>query len=130
MAVNGRKLRSAFVRKQETQDLLSNLEKLKGDGSVTEEQYEPLRSEYKERLAGIESEIVAIKNDLNTELVNCRKDLGVYKVEIDRLGTRHEVGEIPLDKYRSLDQKLRRRIERIESRISLLETLTSANIFG
>ena len=122
-----KQLEAAFLRKEETQDFLSNLERLKEDSSVSEEQYELLRSEYQRTLASIESEIAAIKNDLNKELVNHKRDLGAYKVEVERLGIKHKVGEIPLERYRSLDQKLMREIEEIEGKISQLEALINAN---
>lgn len=127
MAKNGRKLKAAFLRKEGTQDYLSNLERLKEGGSVAEEQYESLKSEYRQRLTTIDSEIVGIKNEFTRELEDSRRDLKLYRAELEKLGIKYKVGEVRLEKYRSSDQKLRRKMEKIESKISELESLISVS---
>jgi hypothetical protein len=126
MASQNKELMSAFMKRDETQGYISNLEKLRGDGSVTEESYQAMKAEYNNRLTTTEKQIAEIKVQLSNELQLRRNDLMAYKTELEKLGTKFKVGELPIEKYRASDRKLRLKIQGIESDISQLETLISA----
>lgn len=119
-------MHAAFTTLESNQGYLKNLEKLKAEGSVPNDQYESMKDEYSRKIPPSESEIKAIKNRLERELDALKKEQGVVKKELDNLSTRNKVGEIPLEKFRSLDAKLRRRNEQIEMEMAEFENLLKA----
>lgn len=119
-------MHAAFITLESNQGYLKNLEKLKAEGSVPNDQYESMKDEYSRKIPPSESEIKAIKNRLERELDALKKEQGVVKKELDNLSTRNKVGEIPLEKFRSLDAKLRRRNEQIEMEMAEFENLLKA----
>jgi len=130
MASNAEKLSSAFSRKEDTQSYLSNLEKLKADDSVTEESCQALKTEYGQRLSAIDKQIAELKVELTNELQLHRNDLMAYQTELEKLGAKFKVGELPLENYRASDRKVRAKIQKIEIDISHLETLVGAKSYA
>jgi chromosome segregation ATPase len=120
-------LKAAFTTLEANQGYLKNLEKLKAEGSVADDQYETMKDEYSRKIPPAESEIKAIKNRVEREMEAVKKELGNLKKDLDNLSTRNKVGEIPLEKFRSLDSKIRRRIEQIENETAEFENLLKAN---
>jgi len=120
-------LHAAFTTLEANQGYLKNLEKLKSEGSVQPDQYETMKDEYSRKIPPAESEIKAIKNRVERELDALKKELDTLKKELDNLSTRNKVGEVPLEKFRSLDSKMRRRMEQIENEIGEFENLLKAN---
>lgn len=120
-------LHAAFTTLESNQGYLKNLEKLKAEGSVPNDQYDSMKEEYGRKIPPAESEIKAIKNRLEREMEALKKEQGVVKKDLDNLSTRNKVGEIPLEKFRSMDAKLRRRNEQIETEMAEFENLLKAN---
>jgi len=120
-------LKAAFTTLEANQGYLKNLEKLKAEGSVQNDQYETMKEDYSRKIPPAESEIKAIKNRLERELEAVKKELSVLKKDLDNLSTRNKVGEVPLEKFRSMDAKIRRRIEQIETETAEFENLLKAN---
>jgi len=120
-------LHAAFTSLEANQGYLKNLEKLKAEGSVPNDQYESMKDEYGRKIPPAESEIKAIKNRVERELEALKKELDVVKKDLDNLSTRNKVGEVPLEKFRSLDSKMRRRVEQIENDMAEFENLLKAN---
>ena len=120
-------LKLAYTTLEANQSYLANLEKLKAEGSVPDDQYEAMKDEYGRKLPPAESEIKAIKNRLERELDSAKKELVAVKRDLDTLSTRNKVGEIPLEKFKSMDSKLRRQIEQIENSMIEYEMLLKAN---
>ena len=61
-------LAEAFTKKDQVEGFLSNLDNLRADGTITEEQHQALREEYNERLSTAITEITQIKNILKERL--------------------------------------------------------------
>ena len=120
-------LKLAYTTLEANQSYLANLEKLKAEGSVPDDQYEAMKDEYSRKIPPAESEIKAIKNRLERELDSAKKELVSVKKDLDTLSTRNKVGEIPLEKFKSMDSKLRRQIENIENNIVEYDMLLKAN---
>jgi len=120
-------LHAAFTTLEANQSYLKNLEKLKAEGSVPSDQYEAMKDEYSRKIPPAESEIKAIKNRVERELEALKKEQGVVKKDLDNLSTRNKVGEVPLEKFRSMDSKMRRRIEQIETEMAEFDNLLKAN---
>jgi chromosome segregation ATPase len=120
-------LKMAYTTLEANQGYLKNLEKLKAEGSVQNDQYEAMKEDYSRKIPPAESEIKAIKNRLEREMEAVKKELSVLKKDLDNLSTRNKVGEVPLEKFRSMDSKIRRRIEQIETETAEFENLLKAN---
>jgi len=122
----GKGLKTAFTTLEANQGYLANLERLKAEGSLPNDQYATMKDEYNRRIPPAESEIKAIKNTIERDLDVAKKELGMVKKELDTLSTRTQVGEIPLEKFKGMDTKLRRKIAQIENDISEYENLLKA----
>jgi len=127
MAKAASKLLKSFLTKEELERFLANLETLKPEGTITEEQYDFLKEDYNKRLAAASSEIAQQKVELKSQLEDCQRSVATNKLEIERLSLRFKVGELPLEKYQSSDRKLRKRIDKTEAAIAELEKLLGAN---
>ena len=120
-------LKAAFTTLEANKGYLINLEKLKAEGAVPDDQYETMKDEYSRKIPPAESEIKAIKNRVEREMEAAKKELGTLKKDLDTLSTRNKVGEIPLEKFKGMDSKLRRKIDSIEADVSEYENLVKAN---
>jgi len=122
-----RELQKAFLAGEEVEKLLVNLEELKSDGSVTDEQYGYLKKDYEERLSAAGSAVAQQRTEIKRRLEDCRTSMANSRLESDRLGVRFKVGELPLDKYERADRRLRKRIGNTEAEIAELERILGAN---
>jgi len=84
-------LRQAFSLKEKVTSLLSNLERLKEETSIEEEQYNVMKQSYTTILEKAESKIRAIKGKLQEELIDKQRTLGVYGQESKSLEARYKV---------------------------------------
>jgi len=90
-----RRLQLAFSKKEKAEKLLPNLENLKKEGSIDDDQYEAMRNEYISLLEEGKSEISAIKDELTQTLEASRTDLEAFTQELKNLQVRIKVGELP-----------------------------------
>lgn len=129
-----KKLQEAYSRKERAENLLSNLENLKQEGTVDESQYESMKSEYSEMLNNANSEVDQIKGEINKGLESAQKDLDAYKQELSNLEARFKVGEFSSEDYRKSERKIQDKIEKTQSKISelnrLLESKGSEDVGG
>ena len=114
MAKDTKTLGEAFAVKDELEGFLANLEKLKADGSITEEQYTTTRKEYYRRLGAATSEIARIKNELKEQLEANQHDLETHRQELASLEVKHKVGELSPEQYQASERKLQAKIDRLE----------------
>ncbi|MBE9591857.1 MAG: hypothetical protein IMF19_00105, partial [Proteobacteria bacterium] len=63
-----KQLQTAFSKREKNEKLLSNLEKLKVEGSVTDDQYGSMKSSYPQIIDKATSEIEQIKNGLSGDI--------------------------------------------------------------
>ncbi len=121
-----RKLQKAFLLKEEVEGFLANLEKLKTEGSIIQEQYESMKKDYDQRLTAVALEITTLKVQLSHQLEEAKKDLDASRLELDKPEARYKVGEVSLKKYQSLERKTRQKIEKMESGIAGLDKVIKA----
>ena len=126
MANEAKRLIAALAAQDQIKGYLANLEKLKEDGSVTEEQYAAARAEYDQQLAAGFSEVQTLRTDLGRQLEATRRDLETYRFELGRVEARYKVGEIPLAKFRSEEKKLTAQVGKLEQSESELAKLITA----
>ena len=119
-------LQKAFLAREEVKKLLVNLEELKSEGSISDEQYDYLKRDYGERVTAADSAIAQRRVELKKRLEDSQTSLANNKLELDRLGLRFKVGELPLEQYERLDRKMRKRINKMEGEIAELERLLKA----
>jgi hypothetical protein len=127
MTKETKRLTEAFTAKEEIEGFLANLEQLKADGSVTEEQYIATRQEYYRRLGQATSDIARIKNELEEQLEANQRDVETRKHELGNLEVKHRVGELSVEKYQTSERKLRAEIKKLESHSELLTSLIQAS---
>lgn len=126
MTKDTKKLIEAFTVKGEIEGFVANLEQLKADGSITEEQYATMKAEYEQNLNAATLEVSRIKNELKKQLEATQRDIETYKFELGKLEAKYKVGELPLEKYQSSDRKLRASIEGLEVKAEEMERLIGA----
>jgi len=127
MAKEAKRLIEALINKDRIESYLANLEKLKAEGSITEEQYTATSDEYYERLGLATSEVLRIKNDLRKELEVVKQELATSKGELATYATRHKVGELSLKQYQVSEKKLGIKIEKLQQDAGELTALVKAN---
>lgn len=121
------RLVEAFVEKEQIEGYLANLEKLRADGSITEEQYSTTSKEYHRKLGAVVSEIAGIKNRLKENLKSNQCDTEARREEIRNLEVRQKVGELSPEEYRKSEQKLRAEIEKLEQYSDKLKLFIEAD---
>ena len=127
MSKAAHELQKAFLVGEQVEKLLANLEELRSEGSITDQQYGYLKKDYEERLTAAGSAVAQQRLEIKSRLEDCRTSMANSKLESDRLGLRFKVGELPLDKYERLDRNMRKRITKTEAEIADLERLLKAD---
>ena len=121
------KLREAFEVKEKAELLLSNLEKLKSEGSIIEPQYGVLKAEYTKMRDDATSEVNSIKTHIKRELDDKTTELNIFKLEVDNLEARFKVGQISSEAYLKQQKGPRRRLDELERRVSELQALVNSS---
>lgn len=121
-----KKLQLSYSRKEKLQTLITNLEKLKKDGSITEDQYISLKSEYDRHLRDSITTIETIKANLKKDLEMKGEELKALNENLETLKTRFKVGEIPFEEFQRFEERLRKRISKVRDEMSKLETLINS----
>lgn len=123
--VMNKELRAAYSAKEKAELLLSNLDKLKAEGSIEEAQYEVLKTEYIKMGDDAMSKINSIKVELQKQLDDKTRELDVYKQELSNLEARFKVGQIPAETYLKQEKRLRKKIAELQKD----ETVAKKNWF-
>jgi len=119
-------LQAAFLKKEQNQNYLSNLERLRTEGSVTAEQYAALKADYQQRLTAAVSEIANIKSQLKNQLHTATQNLIPLRSKLETLAAEHKAGRLTQEKYHSSQKELTREITSTESIIAELQRLIGA----
>jgi hypothetical protein len=134
MVKEEKELQRAYSKKERMEKLLSNLEKLKEEGSVETEQYESMKNNYTQTLNEATSEIEQIKNGLSRGIESEERSLEIYKQELKNLEVRFKVGELSAEEYQKAETKTKGKIERAQTKVRelkrLFDTRTSGDVGG
>jgi len=127
MAGETEQLYQALVSRDKVRGYLSNLEGLRTDGSITEEQYELAKKEYSGQESDVSSEIESLKSQLQPRLDGIEQELADARFQLGSFETRLKVGEITQAKYDAERRKLGRQIETLETEREELASLVEAD---
>jgi hypothetical protein len=121
-----KRLQAAFLRKEEKQKYLSNLEAMRSQGRVTDEQYASLKTGYQQDMTAAVTEIANVKSQLKLQLQTAEQNLNSLKTEQESLRLRRDIGELPPETYQNSEQKLLRKIGSAQKDIADLQRLIGA----
>ena len=118
-----KQLRLAYSKKEKAEKLLSNLEELKEQGSVTVEHYQSLKQEYEKFLEDAISEVEQIKTEIIGELKKFERNLESLKHDLSNFEARFKVGELPAKNYEKIGGRTQSKIKQTQKKISQLQSL-------
>ena len=121
-----RQLQLAYSRKEKAEKLLSNLEELKEQGSVTDNQYQSLKEEYAKFREDAVAEVQHIKDGLQAEIGDLKKHLETLDHDLANFEARFKVGELPAKNYEKVVQSTRSKIEQANEKINRLQALVDS----
>lgn len=121
-----RDLQAAFSEKEKAERLLSNLENLRAQGSVTPEQYNQINAGYQNNLSVATSNILQIKSRIAQSIESENTNIELYKHELLNLETRFKVGELKIQDYQRAQQKTQVKIQKMQTKLSDLQRLFNA----
>jgi len=116
-----RVLQREFSKKEKAERLLSNLEKLKSEGAVADDQYEALRQKYSTAIELASDVITARKEEMKARLEEAEKSVVVYAQELKNLEVKFKVGELQADQYQREEQRNSLRLARAKQDIAKLQ---------
>ncbi len=116
-----RVLQREFSKKEKAERLLSNLEKLKSEGAVADDQYEALRQKYSTAIELASDAITTRKEEMKVRLEEAEKSLVVYEQELKNLEVKFKVGELQADQYQREEQRNSLRLARAKQDIAKLQ---------
>jgi len=119
-------LKAALLNKERIQEFLANLDRRMVDGSLPQQRYELLKSDYQQRMTAAVSEISSIKSGLKLRLQEIKNRVNVLSTELEELRARHDVGQMSLGTYQRAERNLIRKVATIKRDIPRLEMLVDA----
>lgn len=122
-----RRLQEALSAKERAEMLLSNLEKLKTEGTLEDDEYAHLKLEYSNLLTQASSQVEQIRRELGAQVVASKREADIYRQELKNLETRFKVGEIDATGYSRAAEKTQRAAAKIERLVAEMETLRGAS---
>lgn len=121
-----RVLQREFSKKEKAERLLSNLEKLKGEGAVADDQYEALKQKYSAVIEAASEAITERKEEMKARLAEDEKSVVVYEQELKNLEVKFKVGELQADQYQREEQRNSVRLARAKQEITALRQAISS----
>jgi len=121
-----KQLQEAFSKKERAERLLSNLERVREEGEITDEQYEGMKSKYIHTINEASAEVEQIKSKLAKDIEKEEESLKIYEQELKNLEAKFKVGEISADEYQKSVRRTKDKIEKIQAKIEELKRLKDA----
>ncbi len=127
-------LTKALASKEDNEKFLSNLEKLRADGSLTPDMFSIMKAEYEQNLGAAILEVERIKKELMKQLEVLNLEFEKYQQELTNLDAKQRVGELSIDSYRSSRQKIQSAIAQLnlhrQQLIGLINAKSSSDIIN
>jgi len=122
-----KKLLEALSAKERAETLLSNLERLKTEGTLEDDEYAHLKLEYSNALAQATVQVDQIHEELDVQVVVKKRDIETYKQQLKNLETRLKVGELDAAQHLKAARKTQRTMTKLEEQVAQMETLRGAS---
>ena len=126
MAEEIENLSQAFTTKEKNETLLSNLDKLKAEGSIESDLYLSMKADYEQQLDASLLEIDRIKDYCKKQGETLQREQDIYKYELTKLETRYNAGEMAPATYQNSVQNLRATIGQLDQQLEELKRLIAA----
>jgi len=122
-----RQLQLAYSRKEKVTRLMSNLETLRSQDGVSDEDYPTIRSEYETFLNSAEESIEQLRQQIEQQIERHEQELGVLERDRQRMEVRLKVGELSQEKFAREVGRVDRRIMNTQNDIARLRKSLEAN---
>jgi uncharacterized small protein (DUF1192 family) len=106
---------------------LVKLEKLRIEGQINDESYVTTKAEYEQRIDAAAEEIARLKVLLKKQLESMEPELKTVRWDLEQLEIKYKIGDAPAEKYQSLSNGLRLRVQNLETEKAELEKLINAD---
>jgi len=126
MSNKEKRLVKAFINRDRIESYLANLEKLKSEKEIDDEQYLITRKDYYRRLGVATSEIARIKNEIKDQLADGEHSLELARKKLSSLDIKHKVGELSDVQYQAAEREARKEIQGLEKDVEQLNNLIGA----
>jgi len=127
MTDESQRLIASLTASDQLKGYLSNLEQLKDEGAVAEEQYVAAKADYETRLASTSHEVEMLRGALSARVEIVRHDIATLRPELGKGDVRYKAGEISLAKSRNMDKEVRTQLEKLEQDEKQLASLLTAD---
>jgi len=126
MSKEEQELQKAFSEKEKAEKLISNLENLNAQGSLSAGQYTQIKTGYDKTLSDATTAIDQIKSRLTQKIASENTNIELFSHELQSLEVRFKIGELKGDEFQKDQQKLNEKIHKSENIISELQKLVNA----
>ena len=126
MSKEKQELQKAFSEKEKAEKLISNLENLNAQGSLSAGQYTQIKTGYDKTLSDATIDIDQIKSRLTQKIASENTNIELFSHELQSLEVRFKIGELKGDEFQKDQQKLNEKIHKSENIISELQKLVNA----
>lgn len=121
-----KKLQLAYSRKEKLEKLMANLENLKTENGITQEQYDSIKNNYKNLYAESVKAVDDIKVTLKSDLGKKQGELTNLNQELDNLNVRAKIGEMPAAEMQKSQERINSTIQTRQKEVATLEALINA----
>jgi hypothetical protein len=116
----------AFRDHRQAENLVSNLEKMRAAGAVTETEYDSMRGSYLQRLNEATVRLEAAREALRREVTSAQSRIEALRKELRESELRHKVGEVSEQAHLADRQRLEPTINEIQALLDQLEEIMRA----
>jgi len=121
-----KKLQLAYSRKEKLEKLMTNLENLKKEEGITQEQYDSIKTNYNNLYSESVKTVDNIKSTLKSDLGKKQGELTNLNQEKDNLNVRAKLGEMPPAEVQKSQDRINSTIQTRQKEVTDLEALITS----
>jgi hypothetical protein len=126
-AVLARRLGETLQTKERAEGYKANLQRLKAEGTVNEENYNRMLQGYEKSLVDASRELTEVRVSISQELERSERELAALREEVAALQVRRNVGELSQPQFERMSRPLEKRIQALEAHRDVCARLQVAN---
>lgn len=119
-------VKAALQNKERIQQSLADLDRRMLDGSLAEQRYQSLKTDYQQQMMAAVYQISSIKNSIKLNLEELRNRLNQKNAEAQELRDRYHRNEISTKAYKKEEAKLAEKTSALEQDVLKLQKLADA----